>query len=189
MDFETSARGYLSRLNALIDTFDLKVYAKMVEMILDAYQRRAQIFVMGNGGSGATASHLACDINKGCCFDLPHKFKMICLNDNIPTMLAYANDLSYDDVFVEQLKNFITPEDMVIGFSGSGNSTNVLKAVEYANGIGARTVGITGYQGGKLGRLASTALVVPSDDMQKIEDLHMIIVHMIMQIACKRTAA
>jgi D-sedoheptulose 7-phosphate isomerase len=180
---------YLTELKGVIDALSRDKFHEIIDLLIDAWERERQIFVIGNGGSASTASHFACDINKGVSLGLEKRFKMICLNDNIPTMLAYANDLSYDDVFVEQLKNFITPDDLVVGFSGSGNSTNVLKAVDYANGIGARTIGITGFQGGELGQLASTALVVPSNDMQKIEDLHMIIVHMIMQIACKRTAA
>lgn len=181
MDFETNAREYLTRLSALINTFDLKVYAKMVEMILDAYQRQAQIFVMGNGGSGATASHMACDINKGCCFDLPHKFKMICLNDNVPTMLALANDVSYAAVFEEQLKNFLNPGDLVIGISGSGNSQNVLNAIGYAKNHKAHTLGWCGFGGGRLAQMADLAFIAGSNDMQQVEDIHVIMAHMLMQ--------
>lgn len=181
MDFETDAREYVARLTALVKTFDFKVYAKMVEMIMDAYQRRAQIFVMGNGGSGATASHLACDINKGCCFDLPQKFKMICLNDNIPTMLALANDVSYAAVFEEQLKNFLNPDDMVIGISGSGNSENVLNAIGYANDHKAHTLGWCGFGGGRLAKTAGLAFIAESNDMQQVEDIHVIMGHMLMQ--------
>jgi D-sedoheptulose 7-phosphate isomerase len=181
MDFETNARDYLTRLSALIKTFDLKVYAQMVAMLLDAYQRRAQIFVMGNGGSGATASHLACDINKGCCFDLSHKFKMICLNDNIPTMLALANDVSYAAVFEEQLKNFLNSGDLVIGISGSGNSENVLNAITYANDHKAHTLGWCGFGGGRLARMAGLAFIAGSSDMQQVEDIHIIMAHMLMQ--------
>lgn len=181
MDFETDAREYIARLTALVTTFDFKVYAKMVAMILDAYQRRAQIFVMGNGGSGATASHLACDVNKGCCFDLTHKFKMICLNDNIPTMLALANDVSYAAVFEEQLKNFLNPGDLVIGISGSGNSENVLNAVGYANDHNAHTLGWCGFGGGRLAKIAGLAFIAESNDMQQVEDMHVILGHMLMQ--------
>jgi len=101
------------------------------------------------GGSGATASHFACDINKGVCFGLPKRIKVICLNDNIPTIPAYANDVSYDDVFVEQLKNFLGAGDLVIGISGSGNSSNVIKAVEYANENEAVFAALTGFAGGR----------------------------------------
>ncbi len=180
---------YLTDLKGVIDALSRERFHEIIDKLIDAWNQERQIFVIGNGGSASTASHFACDINKGVSLGQEKKFKVICLNDNIPTMLAYANDLSYDDVFVEQLKNFITPNDMLIGFSGSGNSPNVIKAVEHANGIGASTIGFTGFEGGKLGQLASSALIVPSHDMQKIEDLHMIIVHMIMQITRKRTAA
>jgi D-sedoheptulose 7-phosphate isomerase len=136
---------------------------------------------MGNGGSASTASHFACDINKGCCLDLPKKFKMICLNDNLPSIMALANDIDYRSVFVEQLKNFFESGDLVIGISGSGNSENVLNAVQYARQNGGTTVGFSGYSGGKLAEMVDTAFVARVDDMQKVEDLHMILVHMIMQ--------
>jgi D-sedoheptulose 7-phosphate isomerase len=181
MDHKNRARAYLERLTDLIQTFDVSAYSKMVDMILDAYQRRAQIFVMGNGGSGATASHLVCDINKGCCFDLPRKFKMICLNDNIPTILALANDVAYGAVFEEQLKNFLNPGDLVIGISGSGNSENVLNAIAFAAREEAHTLGWCGFDGGRLARMVDLAFVAKSNDMQQVEDVHMILAHMLMQ--------
>jgi len=181
MEFNTLAQQYLSRLSAVIDTFNLDIYEQMAREILAAYDRQAHIFVMGNGGSGATASHLACDINKGCCLDLDKKFKMICLNDNIPTLLALANDISYDVVFEEQLKNFFNPGDVVIGISGSGNSENVLRAIRYAAVNGGRTLGWCGFGGGKLAKLVDLAFIVESNDMQQVEDAHIIIAHMLMQ--------
>ncbi len=116
---------------------------KVVEFLERAYQSENQIFVMGNGGSSSTASHFACDINKGTCGGEKKRFRVICPNDNVPTMLAYANDMSYDDVFVEQLKNFLKPDDVVVGISGSGNSKNVVKAIEYANANRATSVALT----------------------------------------------
>ena len=107
---ELSTR-YLTELKDLLDRFDHESLEKIVDLILSAYEKENHIFVMGNGGSGSTASHFACDINKGCCMDLDKKFKMICVNDSIPTMLALANDVSYDVVFVEQMKNFFIPGD------------------------------------------------------------------------------
>ena len=154
----------------------------MVSLILDAYRSDDRIFVMGNGGSGSTASHFACDLNKGCCMDLDKKFKMVCLNDNIPTLLALANDVSYEVVFEEQLKNFFCAGDLVIGISASGNSENVLRAVRFAKANQGRTVGLSGFRGGALAQLVDVSLVAASDDMQKIEDIHLIAVHMIMQI-------
>ncbi len=181
MQYCDFADQYLDRLKGVIDNFNVKQFDQMVTTVLDAYERQANIFVMGNGGSGATASHLACDINKGCCLDLEKKFRMICLNDNMPTMLALANDISYDAVFEAQLKNFFNTGDLVIGISGSGNSENVLRAVRYATDHGGRTIGWSGFGGGKLAALVGLALVAESDDMQQVEDLHMIIAHMAMQ--------
>jgi D-sedoheptulose 7-phosphate isomerase len=175
------ARQYLNDLNGLLDGFDTEAFDRIVNSILDAYSDETAIFIMGNGGSASTASHFACDINKGCCLDLDKKFKIICLNDNIPTLLAYANDLDYASVFVEPLRNFFRSGDLVIGISGSGDSENVLRAIRYASENGGKTVGLTGYSGGKLGQLVDIAYIAASDDMQKIEDVHMIIVHMIMQ--------
>ncbi|MCJ8502780.1 SIS domain-containing protein [Desulfatitalea alkaliphila] len=185
MHFAQEAQHYLNRLKAVMDDLDLTVYARVVDDLLDAWRRQARIFVMGNGGSGATASHLACDINKGCCFDLDRKFKMICLNDNMPTVLALANDVSYEAVFEEQLKNFLEPADLVIGISGSGNSPNVLRAIAYAAAHGGRTQGWCGFGGGNLAGLVDLALVVPSDDMQQVEDTHIIVAHMLMQSLTK----
>ena len=178
--------NYLSELQEVLESVSLDRFEEMVTAILDAYEGGRLIFVMGNGGSGATASHFACDMNKGACFDLEKRFKVICLNDNVPTMLAYSNDVSYKDVFVEQLKNFMEPDDVVIGISGSGNSENVLRAVEYARNKWAKTIGLAGFDGGKLAGMVDVPVVVKAGDMQKIEDTHLILTHMIMQIVYKR---
>jgi D-sedoheptulose 7-phosphate isomerase len=175
---------YLEQLKSLLDIFPHDQFEKIGRALLSAYDSEKNVFIMGNGGSGSTASHFACDINKGCCFNVEKKFKVICLNDNIPTMLAYANDLSYDKVFVEQLKNFLQPDDIVIGISGSGNSLNVLTAISYAKEKGAKTVGLTGFDGGKLAQIADIPLIANINDMQKVEDVHMIVVHMLMQYLC-----
>ena len=175
------AEQYITGLTDTLKAFDGKQFQIIADLILNAYNDGRSIFTMGNGGSGSTASHFACDINKGCCMDLEKKFKMICLNDNMPTMLAYANDISYDYVFVEQLKNFFSPEDLVIGISGSGNSKNVLKAIHYANEMGGHTIGLTGFSGGDLAQMAKVSFVVESNDMQKVEDVHLIFTHIMMQ--------
>ena len=176
---------YLEELKGLLDVFPYDRFEEVASAILSAYNDERQIFVMGNGGSGTTASHFACDTNKGCCMDIAKKFKVICLNDNIPTMMAYANDLSYEKVFVEQLKNFLQPGDVVIGISGSGNSENVIQAVVYAKENQGKTIGFTGFDGGRLAQLVDIPLIVSINDMQKVEDVHMIVVHMIMQYFCK----
>ena len=172
---------YIQDLTSIFDGFDENRFDEFVTEMDRAYQMDANILIFGNGGSGSTASHFACDMNKGVSFGNKKKFKIICLNDNLPTLLAYANDVSYDDVFVEQMKNFIHTEGMVIGISGSGNSENVVRAVDYANNIGVSTFGICGYGGGRLAKSAQKALIVHSDDMQKVEDAHFIILHCAMQ--------
>lgn len=181
MDYGNFAAQYVTRLKKVMDAFDFKSFEKIVQLILKAYHDEHHIFIMGNGGSGATASHLACDINKGCCTDLDKKFKMICLNDNMPTILALANDISYEAVFDEQLKNFFVEGDLVIGISGSGNSENVLRAIRYAAANNGATIGWSGFGGGKLAAAVDLPFVVKSDDMQQVEDAHMMIAHMIMQ--------
>lgn len=176
---------YLNELKELLNIFPHDRFEEIGKALLSAYEDEKQVFIMGNGGSGSTASHFVCDINKGSCFNLEKKFKVFCLNDNIPTILAYANDLSYDKIFVEQLKNYLNKGDVVIGISGSGNSENVLQAVSYARGKGAKTIGLSGFGGGKLAKLADIPFVALINDMQKVEDVHMIVVHMLMQYLCK----
>ncbi len=180
---------YKDGLKQALDTVPLEVFEELVRLLDQAYQEERQVFLMGNGGSGATASHIACDLNKGVSYGLGKRFRVICLNDNVPTTLAYANDVSYEDVFVEPLKNFLRPGDLVIGISGSGNSPNILKAIAYANSQGAHTVGLAGFNGGKLAGLAGTPLVVQVNDMQKAEDIHLILLHVVMQILRARLPA
>jgi D-sedoheptulose 7-phosphate isomerase len=182
---EALAHEYIALETGVLGRLPLGAVRPVVEALRDAYAHERQIFVMGNGGSAATASHLACDINKGLRAGCETRFRMLCLNDSIPTMLAYANDLSYSDVFVEQLRNFVRPSDLVIGISGSGNSENVIRAVELANARGAVSIGMTGFDGGRLARTAHMSIVVPSHDMQVIEDVHLIVCHMLFRVLSK----
>jgi D-sedoheptulose 7-phosphate isomerase len=176
------SQNYLSELTGAINHLPLERFAEIVDSISIAYERNQQIFTFGNGGSSSTASHFACDLNKGASLDLEKRFKVICLNDNLPTMLAYANDKSYEDIFVEQLKNFLKPDDIVLGISGSGNSRNVVKAIQYANENNAKSIALTGFDGGELAKIAKVSIVVPANDIQKVEDIHLILVHMVMQV-------
>jgi D-sedoheptulose 7-phosphate isomerase len=173
--------SYIQHLKEVLDEFPHLQFNLFYQVLVEAYNNDKHIFIMGNGGSGSTASHWACDINKGCCATNGRRFKMISLTDNIPTMLAYGNDLSYEAIFVEQLINFFVTGDVVIGISGSGNSVNVLKAIEYANAHGGITVGLCGYSGGKLLDLVQIPIHIAVPDMQKVEDVHLIIGHMVMQ--------
>lgn len=176
---------YIQELKNVLDSFPHAQFDRFIRAMLDAYENQKQIFVMGNGGSASTASHWVCDINKGCCLEKENKFKMMCLNDNIASMMAYANDIAYEDVFVEQLKNFFQPGDVVIGISGSGNSENVIRAITHTKENGCLTVGLVGYAGGKLGQLVDILLLAPIHDMQKVEDMHMVMVHVSMQMIYK----
>lgn len=170
--------NYLEKVKNTIDNLDRDEIEQFLKLLLQAKDKGNTIFIMGNGGSAATASHFVCDFNKGVSYGKNKRFKFICLNDNIPTMMAYANDVNYDDIFVEPLKNLFTKGDVVIGISGSGNSKNVLKAIEYANNNDGITIGITGYDGGKLKQIAKYSVNTNIKNMQITEDIHMILDHM-----------
>lgn len=178
-------KEYLSKLIETITNLSLDEIEKFYNILLECYYRKNNIFVFGNGGSAATASHFAVDINKGANTFLRFKFKVICLNDNIPTILAIANDNDVEEIFVKQLKNFVKKGDVVIGISGSGISENIISAIKYANKIGAITVGITGYDGGKLKKIAHHSLNANINDMQISEDIHLIFSHIIMRLLSK----
>ena len=171
-------KSYFDREIEVIKRLNIDDINAAVQAIWAAYEREATIYIFGNGGSAATASHYVCDFNKGISEKKNKKFNFVCLNDNYPMMMAVANDISYDEIFRYPLINKLKPTDLVIGISGSGNSKNVIRAVEYAKEVGASVVGITGYHGGKLKELADYHMDVMEDDMQISEDLHMIFDHM-----------
>lgn len=170
---------YKSELFRTIDTLDLSIIQRAIDWFDEARASGRHIFVCGNGGSASTASHFACDVIKGASFQRDRRFRILALTDSLPTLTAYSNDVSYDCVFIEQLKNFAQPGDVVMAISGSGNSPNVLRAVEYANSIGCRTIALTGRDGGKLGPLAQLEIRVPVPHMGRIEDAHLTVCHMI----------
>lgn len=184
MDYIKEITAYFEREKAALDAISKEDLNTLMNVLMQAKDEGRTIFVMGNGGSAATASHYVCDFNKGISYGKEKMFKFICLNDNIPTMMAYANDLSYADIFAGPLKNFMQPRDIVIGISGSGNSENVVRAIKYANENGGVSVGITGYSGGKVKQLSKYNVHVPVDDMQIAEDLHMVLDHCMMKILC-----
>jgi len=186
MDYTNEIGAYLDRLKQTIDAISKKDISQLMNILLTAKDQGKTIFVMGNGGSAYTASHFCCEFNKGISFGQEEMFKFMCLNDNIPTLMAYANDLGYEEIFIGPLKNFIQEGDLVIGISGSGNSVNVVKALEYANSKGAFTIGLTGYSGGKVKQICQHNVHIPVDDMQITEDLHMVIDHCIMSILYKK---
>jgi D-sedoheptulose 7-phosphate isomerase len=181
-DFNNEINAYFDKLKRVINQIDVAQVNNLMNLLVNALHDERQIFIMGNGGSGATASHYVCDFNKGLSWNMSKRFKFICLNDNVPTMMAYANDTSYEDIFVEQMKNFFQNGDLIIGISGSGNSKNVLNAIEWGNVNGGITVGLTGYSGGKLKETATHSVHINIDDMQITEDLHMVLDHCMMKI-------
>lgn len=154
---------------------------QLADLVLDAYQNDRSVYIMGNGGSAATASHLACDLQKGIKLLGDKSFRVMALTDNMPLLTAWANDFSYADVFAQPLHTWVQPKDLVIVISGSGNSTNVIKAVEVAQYKGAVTAALVGFDGGELGKLAMYRVIIPSEDMQQIEDAHMVVAHLIMR--------
>jgi D-sedoheptulose 7-phosphate isomerase len=184
-DFVPEISAYFNKLKATIDLVSREEVNTLIGLLLDALEGGKTVFTMGNGGSAATASHYAADFNKGLSYGKARRFRFICLADNTATLTAYANDVAYEEVFVEQLRNFLEPGDLVIGISGSGNSRNVLKAVEHANGAGAITVGLTGYDGGELRRVAQHGVHIPADDMQVTEDLHMVLDHLLYAVLAR----
>lgn len=177
---------YRQLLTQTLNALDLAAVERLVELFVEAHARGAQIFTMGNGGSGASASHAAGDFLKGASYGLDQRFKMICLNDNLPSMMAVANDIGWDDIFVEPLKNYLQPGDLVIGISGSGNSRNVLKAGEYAKAHGATLVGMTGFKGGRLREMADLSIHSDAMDMEVAEDVHMAVFNMVKKACMAR---
>lgn len=155
-----------------------------INEILSAHEREASIFTFGNGGSAALASHFACDLGKGTL--VRHKnqkrFRLISLTDNVPLITAWANDHGYEHVFAEQLENLVELNDLVFAISGSGNSPNVLRALEVAKHHGARTIGLTGFEGGKMKNLCDVCMILPSDNMEVIEDFHLSTTHAISSV-------
>jgi D-sedoheptulose 7-phosphate isomerase len=171
--------AYLAKLVRTLWMVELNEVESALEILSRANALGRKIFICGNGGSAATASHFACDLAKGTAGDGREPFKVIALTDNVPLMTAWANDVDFSEIFSMQLEPFVEEGDVVIGISASGNSMNVLRAVETANLHGAVTLGLTGFDGGKLKHLASHSIHVASQNIQQVEDIHMILVHLI----------
>lgn len=175
------AKDYLDRVCREIRRLDVGQIENLSALLEAAYHEGRLVFICGNGGSGANASHLCEDLAKCTLrdFETQKRLRILSLTDNTPWIMAVANDLSYDRIFVEQLKNLASPGDLLLAISGSGNSPNVLRAVEWANDNGLTTVGITGYSGGTLRTLAQHQFHVELDDMGTVESLHQIAFHWI----------
>lgn len=175
---------YLFRLQRVISLLDSQQMDDAVQIIKSAWTQGKQIITLGNGGSALTALHYITDWNKSVYLDSGRPFRGRALVDNLGLLTAYANDISYADIFIEQLKNILTPGDLVVAISGSGNSENVCRAVEYANSHEGTTLGICGFTGGRLKTLARHIVWAPVDDMQLAEDVHCIFGHIVMRTLC-----
>ena len=175
---------YLDLHAELARKLDLDAFQKGVDMVVEAFAGDHKVFTCGNGGSASTASHYITDWAKMGNLATGRRYRGFSLCDNVGLITAYANDISYDEIFAGQLKALMDEGDLVIAISGSGNSPNVLRAVEYAKSIGGQTLGIIGYDGGKLMPLCDHSVLVPSFDMQMCEDVHLMFCHMVMKTLC-----
>lgn len=182
-----NAREYFEELQRVLGGLPHEAIDQLASTLVRAYESGRMVYLFGNGGSASLASHLACDLGKGTAYcNGGKRFRVLALTDNLPTLTAWANDFSYDDVFSEQLRNFVQPEDVAFGISGSGRSKNVLNALHLAREAGATTIGMSGFQGGEMKVLCNICVIIPSNNMQIIEDLHLATAHSIYRIVHSR---
>ncbi len=170
---------YSGRIKQCLDDLPLAEMERAIEALEGAVRGGKKIFAFGNGACAAAASHFVCDLVKGCIVEGAPRVKAFCLNDGAPLMTAWANDDSYEKVFVEPLKNYLEAGDVVVALSASGNSPNVLRAAEYAVEAGGVVIGLTGKGGGKLASLATIPVVIKSPSYEEVEDLHVVVTHML----------
>lgn len=175
---------YLREVTRCLNSLDKEKIELVIDVLVAAYKKDRKVFILGNGGAAAMASHMACDLGKGTLQriydDTEKRFRVISLTDNVALMTAFANDLSFDDIFVQQLRNLVETDDVVIALSGSGNSPNVVKVIEYAKSCGAITIGILGFKtGGKVGKIVDYSIITDSTHYGPIEDMQSVINHMI----------
>jgi len=181
------SRQYFEELQRVFTGLAHSSIDQMADVLVKAYESERVVYTFGNGGSASLASHLACDLGKGTAYcNGGKRFRVLALTDNLITLTAWANDSSYEDVFSEQLRNFVQPKDVAFAISGSGNSRNVLNALQVARDAGATTLGISGFQGGQMKSLCDICVVVPSNNMQIIEDVHLAMAHSIFRIVYTR---
>jgi D-sedoheptulose 7-phosphate isomerase len=174
-------RGHVSELKSTLDLLPVDLIGELVSILQEARVNRRQIFIMGNGGSASTATHFVADLSKNTRLEKIPDFRVLGLTDNMAVLTAYANDEGYENVFAQQLANFVRPYDVVIAISASGNSKNVLRAVELARQVKAYTVGMTGFDGGKLGSIVDLNIHILSDIIEQVEDLHLVVEHMVVK--------
>lgn len=179
-------RQYLSGIHETLDRVPLGMVEEAIDVLLSAVYVGSTVFTLGNGGSAATASHFACDLAKGTIVPGGPRFRVIALTDNVPLIMAWSNDVSYESVFAEQLYNLMGRGDVVVAFSGSGNSPNVLRAVALARQQGGITIGFSGFDGGKLSHMVDVPVVVPCYCMEQVEDVHLILCHLMATVLRQR---
>ena len=187
MDINSFVTGYLDDLKALLDRVDSTEIEQVVDLLLTAWRDGRRVLLMGNGGSSSSVSHIVNDMQKNIQLETGRALRAICLSDCTPLMMAWANDTQWDNIFAPQVECWAEPGDVVIGVSGSGNSMNVIRGLEAAAKAGAHTVGLAGFDGGKLKTTARRCLVVRSDNMQRIEDVHMVLLHIIFSALLEQT--
>jgi D-sedoheptulose 7-phosphate isomerase len=170
---------YTSQLTEVLKALPEDKFLEINAVLQDARETGKQVFVIGNGGSAAAASHMVCDFGKNTRQAGKNRLRAICLNDNTPSVMAYANDEGYNVIFSEQLLSLGNPGDVLIAISGSGNSANILTALETARQMKIKIIGLTGFEGGKMKAMTDICLVVPSQIMEIIEDVHLIINHIL----------
>lgn len=181
-NYEEQIKRYIEMEKEVLDRLSAEDISRVMNVLEDARLKGKRIFICGNGGSASTAAHFECDFNKGVSYDQKVKYDFECLSDNVPMMMAIANDIGYEDIFVVPLRNKLKCGDIVIGISGSGNSQNVIKAIEYGNEVGAETIGLVGYDGGRLKEIAKYCIHVEVNNIQMVEDVHLVLDHMMMFI-------
>lgn len=185
MNYTNDIRDYLALEIEILKKLDVEQINAALNLLDETRQKKGRIYICGNGGSAATASHFQNDFNKGVSEYIDVPFRFHCLNDNVATLMAIANDIGYEEVFRLQLRNNLEENDVLVAISGSGNSHNVIRAVEYAKEHGCKIIGLTGFSGGKLKELSDISLHAPVNSMQVTEDIHMIFDHLMMSIFYK----
>jgi D-sedoheptulose 7-phosphate isomerase len=179
-----SSKDYFEMYQRVIACLPHGAIEQAIVELLRAYDDGKSVFIFGNGGSAALASHFACDLGKGTLIgnNACKRFRVMALTDNVPLMTAWANDSCYEQIFAEQIQNFVASGDLAFAISGSGNSPNVLRALQVARDARATTIGLTGFKGGKMKSLCDVCITIPSDNMQIIEDFHLSVAHAVFSV-------
>lgn len=181
-DYRQAIHNYIMLEKQVLESLPVESINAVMNVLEHARSEGKRVFICGNGGSASTAAHFECDFNKGISYEQDIKYDFECLSDNVPMMMAIANDISYDEIFVIPLKNKLKSEDIVIGISGSGNSENVVRAIKYANEIGAISIALVGYDGGLMKKIARHCIHINVDNIQIVEDIHLMLDHLMTYI-------